>query len=63
MTFSYYIAFKLIDRGILEYGGSLAISKNLYSMAKILQLYEFGSLYSYAFIGIVTVLALILTFI
>ena len=63
MNFSYYTTFKLIDRGVLEFGGSTSATSNLYALIRVLNFYEGGHVYAYAFsqvLALLLVLAVVL---
>jgi NADH-ubiquinone oxidoreductase chain 5 len=61
MNFSYYISFKLIDRGVLEFAGSLSLTQNLYLATRVLNFYESGYLYAYSFIQLLSVILVLIT--
>lgn len=62
MKFSYYTTFKLVDRGALEFFGSLSINDNLYKTTNSLRFYELGFVYNYIYLGISISLVTLLLF-
>jgi len=59
---SYYITFKMIDRGILEYFGPLGIVRSSDKISGRLMLLHSGFLYQYIFLSIVSLICCFLFF-